>query len=69
MLSIAVIFVPAGLGVREASLAAFATPIVSAPVAATAALAFRVITVVADVIFLAGVEAIAARRGGREARP
>lgn len=67
MLSIAVIFVPAGLGVREASLAAFATPIVGGPVAATAAIAFRVITVVADLIFLAGAEAIAARRRGREA--
>ena len=69
MLSIAVFFVPAGLGVREASLAAFATPIVGGPVAATAAIAFRLITVVADVIFLAGAEAIAARRGRREARP
>ena len=69
MLSIAVFFVPAGLGVREASLAAFATPIVGGPVAATAAIAFRLLTVVADVIFLAGAEAIAARGRRREARP
>ena len=68
MFSITIIFVPAGLGVREASLAAFATPIVSAPVAATAALAFRVITLVADGIFLLAAEAIAVRRGGREAQ-
>lgn len=68
MLSIAIVFVPAGLGVREASLAAFATPLVSEPVAATAALAFRVITVVADGVFLLAAEAIAARRESREAR-
>lgn len=59
MLSIAIIFVPAGLGVREASLAALVTPIVSEPVAATAALAFRVITLVADGIFFLLAEAVA----------
>jgi hypothetical protein len=54
--------------VREASLALLATPIVGEPVAAAAAIAFRAITVVADVIFLAGAEASAARRRGREAQ-
>lgn len=61
MLSIAIVFVPAGLGVREASLAAFAAPLVGDPVAATAALAFRVITVVADGMFLLVAEGLAAR--------
>jgi uncharacterized membrane protein YbhN (UPF0104 family) len=59
IISIAVIFVPAGLGVREASLAVLVTPIVSGPVAATAALAFRVITLVADGIFLLVAEVMA----------
>jgi uncharacterized membrane protein YbhN (UPF0104 family) len=65
IISIAVIFVPAGLGVREASLAALVTPIVSGPVAATAALAFRVITLVADGIFLLVAELIASGRRDR----
>jgi uncharacterized membrane protein YbhN (UPF0104 family) len=63
MISIAVIIVPAGLGVREASLAAFVTPIVSEPVAATAALVYRGLTLLADAIFLLAAEAIAARKG------
>lgn len=63
ILSIAIIFVPAGLGVREAGLAALVTPIVSEPVAATAALAFRAITLLADGIFLLSAEIAASRRG------
>lgn len=67
MISIAIIFVPAGLGVREASLAALVTPIVSEPVAATAALAYRAITLLADGLFFVAAEVIAARRGGAPA--
>ena len=63
MVAIAVVFVPAGLGVREASLAAFATPLVGGPVAATAALTYRLITILADVIFFLAAEAFALRVG------
>lgn len=63
IISIAVVVVPAGLGVREASLAAFATPLVGDPVAATAALAYRLITIVADVVFVLAAEALALRSG------
>lgn len=62
-IAIAVVFVPAGLGVREATLAAFATPIVGAPAAASAALLYRAITVLADVILFVAVEALSAARG------
>jgi uncharacterized membrane protein YbhN (UPF0104 family) len=62
-IAIAVVFVPAGLGVREATLAAFATPIVGAPEAASAALLYRAITVLADVILFFAVEALSAVRG------
>ena len=65
MLAIALIVVPAGLGVREAGLAAFATPIVNEPVAATAALAYRVITLLADGIFFLVAELIASSRANR----
>lgn len=68
ILSIAIIFVPAGLGVREASLAALVTPIVSEPVAATAALVFRVITLLADGIFLGGAELIGRSRSDGDSR-
>lgn len=61
IISIAIVFVPAGLGVREASLAAFATPLVGDPVAATAALAYRLITIVADGLFFLTAEALALR--------
>lgn len=62
-IAIAVVFVPAGLGVREATLAAFATPIVGAPAAASAALLYRAVTVLADVILFVAVEALSAARG------
>lgn len=61
IISIAVVVVPAGLGVREATLAWFAAPLVDDPIAATAALAFRFITVVADGAFLMAAEAVALR--------
>jgi len=65
ILAIALIIVPAGLGVREAGLAAIAAPIVGDPVAATAALAYRVITLLADGIFFVVAELIASSRANR----
>jgi uncharacterized membrane protein YbhN (UPF0104 family) len=69
MLAIALIVVPAGLGVREAGLAAFAAPIVGDPVAATAALTYRVITLLADGIFFVVAEVIGRSRESRISVP
>ncbi|MFQ6020152.1 MAG: hypothetical protein ACE5KW_05280 [Dehalococcoidia bacterium] len=58
VVSIIAFFAPAGLGVREGVLAGFLTPVVSAPVAASLAIFMRLLTVLADVTFLALAEGV-----------
>ncbi len=57
VLGILAFFAPAGLGVREGVLAGFLTPVVGGPVAATLVILFRLVATLADVIFVALVEA------------
>ncbi|MEE8347036.1 MAG: lysylphosphatidylglycerol synthase domain-containing protein, partial [Dehalococcoidia bacterium] len=52
VISIAALFAPAGLGVREAVLAGFITSIVASPVAASVVVLIRVVTIIADVLFV-----------------
>jgi len=56
VIGIVAIFAPAGLGVREAVLAGFLTPVVASPVAVSIAFLIRALTVLADVLFLGSVE-------------
>ncbi len=49
-------FAPAGLGVREGVVAAFLTPVVGGPVAASLAILVRLVVVLTDVIFVALME-------------
>jgi len=57
VVGIVAFFAPAGLGVREGVLVGFLTPVVGGPVAATLAVLVRVVVTLADVIFVALVEA------------
>ena len=57
VLGVLVFIAPAGLGVREGVLAGFLTPVVGGPVAATLAILFRLVVTLADVIFVALMEA------------
>jgi len=69
VIGIVAIFAPAGLGVREAVLAGFLTPVVASPVAVSIAFLIRALTVLADVLFLGSVEIVAlAARGQRKDR-
>ena len=63
VVGVAAFFVPAGLGVREAVLAGFMTSIVASPVAASVVVVIRVVTIIADVLFVVLVEAITAFSG------
>lgn len=63
VVGIAAPFAPAGLGVREAVLAGFITSIVASPVAASVVVLIRVVTIIADVLFVVLVEAITAFSG------
>ncbi len=67
VVGIAAFFAPAGLGVREAVLAGFITPILASPVAASAVVLVRVLTIIADILFIGLVEAATAF-SGRAAR-
>jgi len=71
VIGIVAIFAPAGLGVREAVLAGFLTSVVAAPVAASVAVAMRVITVVADILFVGLLEGspFFSRLAGKRPRP
>ena len=63
VVGIVALFAPAGLGVREAVLAGFITSIVASPVAAAVVVLIRVVTIIADVLFVVLVEAITAYSG------
>lgn len=56
------VFAPAGVGVRDALLAAFLSPVVTAPVAAFAAIAFRALTIVVDLLFFVFIELVTVGR-------
>lgn len=60
VVGIAAIFAPAGLGVREAVLAGFITSVVASPVAASVVVLVRVLTIIADILFVGLVEATSA---------
>ena len=62
-------FAPAGLGVREGILAGFLTSIVASPVAASVAVFLRVLTIVADILFVGLMEVMTSisRRAERDA--
>jgi hypothetical protein len=57
VVGIAALFAPAGLGVREAVLAGFITPVVASPVAASVVVLVRVLAIIADVLFVGVIEA------------
>ena len=59
------VFAPAGLGVREAILVGFLSSVVASPVAASIAVTLRVVTIIADILFVGLVEIASAfqRRG------
>jgi uncharacterized membrane protein YbhN (UPF0104 family) len=63
VIGIVAVFAPVGLGVREAILVGFLTPVVASPVAASIAVTLRVVTIVADVMFVGLVEATTAFLG------
>ena len=60
VVGIAALFAPAGLGVREAVLAGFIAPVVASPVAASVVVLVRVLTIIADILFVGLVEATSA---------
>jgi hypothetical protein len=56
---------PAGVGVREATLALLLAPVITNPVAVVAAVAFRIVTLLVDVVFFVSVETATAVAGPR----
>lgn len=69
VLGIVAFFAPAGLGVKEGVLVGFLTPVVGGPVAATLAVLVRLMTVAADVAFLALAEGLGLLAGRAPGRP
>ena len=63
VIGLAAFFAPAGIGVREAVLVAFITPVVASPVAASVVVLVRVLMIIADVLFVGLVEASTAFSG------
>jgi hypothetical protein len=71
VLGMVAFFAPAGLGVREGVLAGFLTSVVASPVAASIAVFLRVLTIVADILFVGLVEgsSVLSRLAGKKPRP
>ena len=65
VIGVLAVFAPAGLGVREAILVGFLSTVVASPVAASIAVTLRVVTIIADILFVGLVEIVSAfqRRG------
>ena len=58
VIGIAAFFAPAGLGVREAVLASFISPVVTLPVAASVVVLFRLLMIITDILLVGLVEAV-----------
>jgi hypothetical protein len=71
VIGIVAFFAPAGLGVREGVLAGFLTSVVASPVAASVAVFMRVLTIVADILFVGLVEgsSVVSRLPAKKGRP
>lgn len=71
VIGIVAVFAPAGLGVREGVLAGFLTSVVASPVAASVAVFMRVLTIVADILFVVLLEGspLLSRLSTRKGRP